>query len=176
VPPLDLPPPDAAGTAEITAHAAVALFIARAHAVRPDLDIDDRAAEDIAAVCLALDGLPLAIELAAARTDVLSPRALRARLQDRFGLLIDGDVDVRHLDRRGAADIPRRVLEQRRPLLRGLATPGHDGLPARRSSRLAVERSRPRCRPGFIVQTVIVVAHEVKLGRRGRQGSARDRP
>ena len=41
--------------------------------MRPDLDIDDGAAGDIAAVCLALDGLPLAIELAAARTDVLSP-------------------------------------------------------------------------------------------------------
>jgi predicted ATPase/DNA-binding SARP family transcriptional activator len=94
VPPLDLPPPDAARAGEITAHAAVILFIERATAVAPDLEVDDAVAADIAAVCIALDGLPLAIELAAARTDVLSPDAIRSRLQDRFGLLVDGGTDV----------------------------------------------------------------------------------
>jgi predicted ATPase len=88
--PLDLPPPDAAGAGEIISHAAVALFIERATAVAPDLEITDA----IAAVCIALDGLPLAIELAAARTDVLSPAAIRRRLEDRFGLLVDGGSDV----------------------------------------------------------------------------------
>jgi predicted ATPase len=94
VPPLDLPPPDAARADEITAHAAVALFVERATAVAPDLEIDDTVAADVAAVCIALDGLPLAIELAAARTDVLSPAAIRTRLEDRFGLLVDGGSDV----------------------------------------------------------------------------------
>jgi predicted ATPase len=94
VPPLDLPPPDAAGAREITSHAAVKLFVERATAVVPDLEIDDAVAADIAAVCVALDGLPLAIELAAARTDLLSPAAIRARLQDRFELLVDGGTDV----------------------------------------------------------------------------------
>jgi predicted ATPase len=94
VPPLDLPPPDAATAAEITAHASVSLFIARATAVSPELDVDDSVASEIAAICLALDGLPLAIELAAARADVLSPEAIRVRLQDRFGLLIHGGADV----------------------------------------------------------------------------------
>ena len=94
VPPLDLPPPDATSAAEITSHAAVALFIERATAVRPDLEVDDAVARDIAAVCLSLDGLPLAIELAAARTDVLSPAAIRARLKDRFDLLVDGGADA----------------------------------------------------------------------------------
>jgi predicted ATPase/DNA-binding SARP family transcriptional activator len=94
VPPLDLPSPDATSAAEITSHAAVALFIQRATAVRPDLEVDDDVATDIAAVCLALDGLPLAIELAAARTDVLSPAAVRARLEDRFSLLVNGGADV----------------------------------------------------------------------------------
>jgi tetratricopeptide (TPR) repeat protein len=51
-------------------------------------------AADIAAVCVSLDGLPLAIELAAARTDVLSPAAIRSRLEDRFGLLVDGGAAV----------------------------------------------------------------------------------
>jgi predicted ATPase/DNA-binding SARP family transcriptional activator len=94
VPPLDLPSPDIAGAAEISSHAAVLLFIERATAVAPDLQLDDSVAADIAAVCIALDGLPLAIELAAARTDVLSPAAIRARLEDRFGLLVDGGTDV----------------------------------------------------------------------------------
>jgi hypothetical protein len=52
VPPLDLPPPDAAGAGEITSHAAVALFVERAAAVAPDLEIDDAVAADIAAVCI----------------------------------------------------------------------------------------------------------------------------
>ncbi len=94
VPPLDLPPSNATSATDITSHSAVALFIERATAVHPDLEVDDAVATDIAAVCHALDGLPLAIELAAARTDVLSPAAIRARLEDRFNLLIDGGTDV----------------------------------------------------------------------------------
>ena len=94
VPPLDLPPPDAATLAEIAPHAAVALFLERATAVRPDLDVDDAMAADIAAICVALDGLPLAIELAAVRSEALSHEAIRARLEDRFALLIDGSSDA----------------------------------------------------------------------------------
>ena len=94
VPPLALPPMDAASAAEIEEHAAVMLFVERAQAVRPDLALDDRTAADIAAICLALDGLPLAIELAAARTDVLSPAAIRSRLSDRFQLLVAGGIDA----------------------------------------------------------------------------------
>jgi predicted ATPase/DNA-binding SARP family transcriptional activator len=106
VPPLALPPPDAVGAGEITSHAAVRLFVERAQAVRPDLDLDDRTAADIAAICLALDGLPLAIELAAARTDLLSPAAIRSRLTDRFDLLVDGGTDAaaRQQTLRGAID------------------------------------------------------------------------
>src|SRR4029078_2437362 len=73
---------------------AVRLFIDRAQAVRPDLEVDDQVAAEIAAICLALDGLPLAIELAAARTDLLSPSAIRSRLADRFELLVEGGVDA----------------------------------------------------------------------------------
>ena len=94
VPPLRLPPSDATAATEIAAHPAAALFIERASAVRPDLEVDDRTAADIAAICLALDGLPLAIELAAARTELLSPGSIRARLEDRFALLVDGGTDL----------------------------------------------------------------------------------
>ena len=112
VPPLDLPPPDAVGAGEITSHAAVALFIERATAVSLDLEVNDTVAADIAAVCLALDGLPLAIELAASRTDVLSPGAIRSRLQDRFGLLVDGgrDVAARQQTLRAAIDWSYELL------------------------------------------------------------------
>ena len=94
VPPLALPPTDAVNVTDIVSHASVRLFVERAQAVRPDIEIDDRSAADIAAICLALDGLPLAIELAAARTDLLSPAAIRSRLTDRFDLLVDGGVDA----------------------------------------------------------------------------------
>jgi predicted ATPase/DNA-binding SARP family transcriptional activator len=94
VPPLALPPADAVTSSEISSHAAVALFVERATAVSPDLHVDDAVAADIAAVCIALDGLPLAIELAAARTDVLSAAAIRSRIQDRFALLVGGSTDV----------------------------------------------------------------------------------
>lgn len=94
VPPLALPPTDAVSAEQITSHAAVRLFIDRAQAVRPDLEVDDRVAVDIAAICVALDGLPLAIELAAARTDLLSPAAIRSRLADRFELLVEGGVEA----------------------------------------------------------------------------------
>jgi predicted ATPase/DNA-binding SARP family transcriptional activator len=114
VPPLDLPSPDATSAEDITAHSAVALFVERATAVRPDLEVDDAAARDIAAVCSALDGLPLGIELAAARVDVLSPAAIRVRLEDRFGLLIDGGADVveRQQTLRGAIDWSFELLSE----------------------------------------------------------------
>ncbi|WP_152626883.1 AfsR/SARP family transcriptional regulator [Streptacidiphilus carbonis] len=69
--------------------AAVALFAERATAVRPDFD-PRRDAEVVAEICRRLDGLPLAIELAAARLRMLSPRQIADRLDDRFRLLTGG--------------------------------------------------------------------------------------
>lgn len=93
VPPLALAPPDAYSADDIAGYPAVELFVERAASVRPDFELTDANAADIAAICLALDGLPLAIELAAARTDVLTPQAIRARLMNRFELLVDGSSD-----------------------------------------------------------------------------------
>jgi predicted ATPase len=73
--------------------AAVQLFIDRSLAVRPDLRLDAEAMRAIAAICRRLDGLPLAIELAAARTRLLSPPALLARLQHRLDALGTGPSD-----------------------------------------------------------------------------------
>ncbi len=81
VPPLALPDParlpDAAALGQV---AAVRLFVERARRVRPAFDLTEETAAAVAGICLRLDGLPLALELAAARVKVLSPVALLARL------------------------------------------------------------------------------------------------
>ncbi len=73
---------------------ATTLFVQRARAVRPDFSVTDETAATIAEICIRLDGLPLAIELAAARTKLLSPKAILARLVDRFTLLSRDSRDV----------------------------------------------------------------------------------
>ncbi|MFN8593703.1 MAG: LuxR C-terminal-related transcriptional regulator [Thermomicrobiales bacterium] len=79
----------------LTLHSeAVTLFIERAQAVVPDIDVSEANAPVVAEICQRLDGLPLAIDLAAARVDHLSPRALLTRLNQRLSLLVDGDRDL----------------------------------------------------------------------------------
>ena len=87
VPPLTLP---AAGAdpAELRASEAVRLFLARAREARPRLTDDEQALESAARICRDLDGLPLALELAAARAKVLSLEEIAGRLADRFRFLV----------------------------------------------------------------------------------------
>src|SRR5260221_102869 len=82
------------GREQLIEYAAVALFIRRAQAVKPDFHITDANASCIAAICTRLAGLPLAIELAAARINLLPPHALLARLEHRLHLLTSGARDV----------------------------------------------------------------------------------
>ena len=94
VPPLALPDPSRLPEIEaLTQYDAVALFVARAQAVKADFAVTNANAPAIAEICVRLDGLPLAIELAAARAKLLSPQALLARLERRFELLIGGPRD-----------------------------------------------------------------------------------
>ena len=86
VPSLQLPPQDA-NAAELAGNPAVRLFADRAAAVRPGFVMNDENSADVVAICRALDGIPLAIELAAARVRALTPAQVAGRLADRFALL-----------------------------------------------------------------------------------------
>ncbi len=80
--------------APLEQNSAVQLFVQRATAVRPNFAVTAENSAAIAEICSRLDGLPLAIELAAARTKLLSPSAIRDRLQSRLQLLTGGALDL----------------------------------------------------------------------------------
>jgi predicted ATPase len=95
VPPLALPDAQAMPSPEALAQfPAVALFVQRAVAVKPDFELNRENATAVVEICARLDGLPLAIELAAARVKVLSPSAMRTRLASRLHLLTGGARDL----------------------------------------------------------------------------------
>jgi predicted ATPase len=85
------PPPP---VAQLTQYEAVRLFIERAQAVTPTFTVDNQNAPAVAEICWRLDGLPLAIELAAARVRMLPPQAMLARLEKRLPLLTGGARDL----------------------------------------------------------------------------------
>ena len=92
VAPLAVPPPDTPrDAAELAGFEAAELFADRAASARPGFAITERNAMAVAAICRAVDGVPLAIELAAARVSVLSAEQIAARLGDLFTLLGSGD-------------------------------------------------------------------------------------
>jgi predicted ATPase/class 3 adenylate cyclase len=114
VPPLDLPDPGRHPDLEDLGRSeAVRLFVERAQAVRPGFRLTTRNAPAVAEIAARLDGLPLAIELAATRTKVLTPTQMLPRLQRRLTLLTTG----------------ARTLPDRQRTLRGAVAWSHDLLP-----------------------------------------------
>src|SRR6202035_2930077 len=95
VPPLALPDPKSIPPVEVLSRLpAIALFVERARAVKHEFALTKENAPAVAAICTRLDGLPLAIELAAARIKLLSPSAMLRRLESRLHLLTGGARDV----------------------------------------------------------------------------------
>ncbi len=99
VPPLQLPGDSGSPFDDINTVPAVQLFMERASAIDPGIDQSPTSVAAIANIVQALDGIPLAIELAAARTDVLTPTEIARRLADRFEILDNGPRDAPHRQR-----------------------------------------------------------------------------
>ncbi len=111
VPPL--PTPSNGGTPEqLGVYESVQLFIDRAQTVRPDFQVTNLTAPAVAALCDRLEGIPLAIELAAARAQVLTPTQMLAQLSHRFDFLVSRkrDANDRHRTLRAAIDWSYRLL------------------------------------------------------------------
>jgi len=124
VPPLAVPTEGSQDAEDPLRYGAVRLFVARARAAAPQFSPDGRGAAAIAAICRHLDGIPLAIELAAARTNALGVEELAARLDDCFHLLTGGRRTAlpRHQTLRATLDWSYQLLpEPERVVLRRLA-------------------------------------------------------
>ena len=123
VPPLDVPSEDTQDTEGIFRHGAVRLFLSRAQAADPRYVADGRVAAATATICRHLDGIPLAIELAATRIIAFGVEGVAARLDDRFRLLTGGSRTLlRHQTMRATLDWSYELLpESERVVLRRLA-------------------------------------------------------
>jgi predicted ATPase/class 3 adenylate cyclase len=114
VPSLGLPSSSTTQTGAAASSEAVALFVARATAARPDFSLTEQNAQAVTEITTRLDGLPLAIELAAARIKVMPPDAILARLSSRLSLLTGGarDLPDRLQTLRGAISWSYDLLEK----------------------------------------------------------------
>lgn len=113
VPPLETPDAGDEAVAAVEDYAVVRLFLQRARAARPDLALTATHVADVAEICRRLDGLPLAIELAAARVKLFSPRQVLERLDGRLALLVGGprDLPARQQTLRNLLDWSYALLE-----------------------------------------------------------------
>jgi non-specific serine/threonine protein kinase len=115
VSPLSMPPPGVNVSAkEIGEFEAVKLFVQSARKATPGFQLSDDDAASVAEICSRLDGLPLAIELAAARTKILSPSEILAKLENRLAILTGGsrDLPARQRTMRAAIEWSYELLNQ----------------------------------------------------------------
>ena len=147
VPPLPVPPAGAAADlGQLRRYASVDLFTKRAHAAAPDFELTVGNAAAVAEICRRLDGLPLAIELAAARVRLLPPQALASRL----------DQQVQPADRRG----PRPARAAAHPAQ-------HPGLELRPAAGRRAGTVRPPGRVRRLVQPASGRSHRRRRPRAG---------
>ena len=107
---LSVPPPGAADS-DLAKHESVVLFLERAREIAPELSETSDVANDLISLCQRLEGIPLAIELAAARVAMFSLKELNDRLADRFSLLRSRDgTDERHRTLKQTIDWSYRLL------------------------------------------------------------------
>jgi non-specific serine/threonine protein kinase len=114
VPTLSSPDPSRVPLSDYAAYDAVQLFVERAASLKPDFALTDQNAPAVGQVCRGLDGIPLAIELAAARVQALRVEQIAARLDDRFWLLTSGSRTAlpRHQTLRAAIDWSYELLSE----------------------------------------------------------------
>src|SRR5262249_34494084 len=125
VPPLETPDLGRLPALEdLARYPSVALFVQRARAVKPTFALTPALGPIVAAICSRLDGIPLALELAAARIQLLPPQALLARLDESLALLTNGPTDLpeRQQTMRRAIEWSYDLLDEaQQRLFRGLA-------------------------------------------------------
>ncbi|GGZ21020.1 SARP family transcriptional regulator [Streptomyces inusitatus] len=176
VPPLDVPEPGAAPS-DVARSSAVRLFVARAAAASPGFTLSEGDAEAVAAICRRMDGIPLAVELAASRLRALGVAALAERLDDRFGLLTSGrrDAPERQRTLRAVIDWSWELLTAaERTVLRRLAVHS-DGCTLEAAEALC---SGDGVKPGEVLdllarlvdRSLVVVAHGSRGGADGPEG------
>ena len=120
VPPLNLPENIKIENAEnLLEYESIKLFVERAAALKPNFSITEENAAAIAEICASLEGLPLAIELAAARIKILAPRQIAERLENRLKILTSGarDLPSRQQTMRGAIEWSFELLDAAEKLL-----------------------------------------------------------
>ena len=120
VPPLELPQTENEGSVEhLVGNESVILFVERAQAVQSSFTLTHNNASAVADICRRLDGLPLALELAAARVKLLPPQAILARLDDRLKLLTGGarDLPARHQTLRNTLEWSYSLLNEDEKIL-----------------------------------------------------------
>ena len=120
VPPLSLPDrANLPSSGDLSRYEAVALFVERARAIRPDFGLEERNAAEVVNLCHRLEGIPLAIELAAAKVRAMGVEQIAVRLDDSLRLLVGGSrlVPLRQRSLQGALDWSYDLLEHQEAML-----------------------------------------------------------
>jgi predicted ATPase/DNA-binding CsgD family transcriptional regulator len=199
VPPLAVPDLGSAnGPGALSQYEAVELFRQRAQAVKPDFTLTEGNASTIAEICVRLDGLPLAIELAAARSKLLSAEMIRGRLESRLEMLTSGarDLPSRLQTLRGTIDWSYDLLDEGEKVLLarlsvfqggrtiesaeeicapGLSIPVIDGLESLLNKSLLYQEEGQGGEPRFLMLETIHEYAREKLAESGEEGKLQRR-